>query len=438
MSQVLFEVLILVLLSVANGVFAMSEIAVVSARPARLEQRAQEGQAGADVALELTQSPGPFLSTVQVGITLIGVLSGAFGGTTLGTKLSAVVEGIPSLAPYSQAIGVGIIVLSMTYLSLIIGELAPKRLALSDPERMASAIARPMKRLSWLAAPIVGLLDASTDAVMRLLGRADRDRPPVSEEEIKVLLRRGTEAGTFEREEQEMVERVFRLADRRLGSILTPRPDIVWLDQDGPKEENHRRMIASIHARFPVCEGNLDDVVGIVQAKDLLALALSGEPIELERVMRKPKFVPESMPALEVLEAFKEAKMHIALVMDEYGGLEGLVTTNDILDALVGELPEVGEEVEFEAFQREDGSWLIDGMYPIEEFKETFGLRRMPEEGRAIYETVGGFVMMWLERIPRTGDRFEWQGIQFEVVDMDGLRVDKILVEPRGGAEAEG
>lgn len=334
------------------------------------------------------------------------------------------------MAPYSQALGVGLIVVLMTYLSLIVGELAPKRLALSNPERMAAAIAGPMERLSWLASPIVGLLDASTDAVMRLIGRADQDRPPVSEEEIKVLLRRGTEAGTFEEEEQEVVERVFRLADRRLGSILTPRPDVVWLDQEGSEEENHRRIITSIHARFPVCRGSLDDVVGVVQAKDLLAMALSGDPIELDRVMREPKFVPESMPALEVLEAFKEARMHIALVMDEYGGLEGLVTTNDILDALVGELPEAGEDAEFEAFQREDGTWLIDGMFPIEEFKEVFGLRRMPKEGRAIYETVGGFVMMWLERIPRSGDRFEWRALEIEVVDMDGLRVDKVLVTP--------
>lgn len=430
MGEIVLDVGILLLLAVVNGVFAMAEIAVVSARPARLEQRAQEGSPGASTALELTQSPGTFLSTVQVGITLIGILSGAVGGTTLGTRLAEMIEGVPPLAPYSQAIGVGTIVVLITYLSLIVGELAPKRLALSDPERLAAFISRPMRRLARLVSPIVTLLDASTNAVVRVFRISEEGRPPVSEEEIKVLLRRGTEAGTFEAEEQELIERVFRLADRRLASILTPRPEIVWLDLEGSEAENHQRMIASIHARFPVCRGGLDDVVGVVQAKDLLALALSGEPIELERVMRKAKFVPESMPALEVLEAFKEAKMHIALVMDEYGGLEGLVTTNDILDALVGELPEAGEQMDFEAFQREDGSWLIDGMYPIDDFKDLFNLPSIPGEGRGMFETLGGFVMSMLERIPHTGDRFDWSGLSFEVVDMDGLRVDKVLVEP--------
>lgn len=430
MGELAIDVGILVLLAAANGVFAMAEIAMVSARPARLEQRAQEGNPGASTALELTQSPGSFLSTVQVGITLIGILSGAIGGTTIGTRLARILETVPVLAPYSQALGVGTVVVLVTYLSLIVGELAPKRLALSDPERLAALVSRPMQRLAQLVSPIVLLLDASTNAVVRLLGVSEQGRPPVSEEEIKVLLRRGAEAGTFEQEEQELVERVFRLADRRLGSILTPRPEIVWLDLEGPDEENYQRMIASIHARFPVCRGSLDDVVGVVQSKDLLALALSGEPIALERVMKQAKFVPESMPALEVLEAFKEAKMHIALVMDEYGGLEGLVTTNDILDALVGELPEAGEQLEFEAYQRDDGSWLIDGLYPIEELKELFDLPSLPGEGRGMFETVGGFVMSCLERIPRTGDRFDCAGLSFEVVDMDGLRVDKVLVLP--------
>lgn len=430
MGQALFELSILVLLAIGNGLFAMSEIAVVSARPARLEQRSHEGKPGAEQALQLTQSPGSFLSTVQIGITLIGVLSGAFGGTTLGTKLAAFIETIPILAPYSRAIGVTVIVLFTTYLSLIVGELAPKAIALSNPERIASSIARPMQRLSWLAGPIVDFLDISTQAVLRLLGQQSRERPPVTEDEIKVLLRRGAEAGTFEEEEQELIERVFRLADRRLGSVLTPRPDVVWLDLEAPEEENQQRMITSIHARFPVCRGDLDNVVGVVQAKDLLALCLAGEPLDLERVMREAKFVPESMPALEVLEAFKEAKMHIALVMDEYGGFEGLVTTNDILDALVGELPEAGEEVDFEAVERSDGSWLIDGMLPVEEFQDLFGIKGMPDEDRGIYETIGGFVMMHMERVPRAGDKFEWSEFTFEVLDMDGLRVDKILVTP--------
>ena len=430
MADVLFDLSILILLAVGNGVFAMSEIAVVSARPARLEQRAQEGNEAANQALQLTQSPGSFLSTVQVGITLIGVLSGAFGGTTIGAKLAVFFQDIPLLAPYSQALGVTVIVIFTTYLSLIVGELAPKAIALSNPERIASTIAGPMQRLSWLAGPVVAFLDASTQAVLRILGQQSKERPPVTEDEIKVLLRRGAEAGTFDEEEQELIERVFRLADRRLGSVLTPRPEIVWLDLEGPMEENQQRMITSIHARFPVCRGSLDEVVGIVQAKDLLALCLAGEPLDLDRVMREAKFVPESMPALEVLEAFKEAKMHIALVMDEYGGLEGVVTTNDILDALVGELPEAGEQIDFEAVERDDGSWLVDGMLPVEEFQDKFNIKDMPEQERGIYETVGGFVMMQMEKVPRAGDVFEWLGYRFEVLDMDGLRVDKVLVVP--------
>ncbi|MFP3854812.1 MAG: hemolysin family protein [Anaerolineales bacterium] len=430
MAQVLLELSVLVLLAIGNGVFAMSEIAVVSARPARLEQRAAEGSGAAGTALQLTQSPGPFLSTVQIGITLIGVLSGAFGGTTLGTKLAIFFQTIPVLEPYSRALGVTLIVLFTTYLSLIVGELAPKAIALSNPEKVAARIAPAMQWLATLASPIVAFLDASTKAMLRLLGQESQQRPPVTEDEIKLLLRSGAEAGTFDQEEQVLVERVFRLADRRLGSVLTPRPEVVWLDLEGDDEENHQRMITSIHSRFPVGRGSLDDVVGVVQAKDLLALCLAGEPVDPERVMREAKFVPESMPALEVLEAFKEAKLHMALVMDEYGGLEGIVTTNDILDALVGELPEAGEEVDFEATQREDGSWLIDGMLPIEEFQDLFDIRSMPGESRAIYETVGGFVMMQMERVPRAGDRFEWSGYSFEVMDMDGLRVDKILLVP--------
>jgi putative hemolysin len=430
MGQALIELSILLLLAIGNGLFAMSEIAVVSARPARLEQRAQEGSESAGRALELARSPGSFLSTVQIGITLIGVLSGAFGGTTLGTKLAAFFEGIPLLAPYSRALGVTVIVLITTYLSLIVGELAPKAIALSNPERIASSIAGPMQRLARLGSPIVAFLDASTQAVLRLLGQQSKERPPVTEDEIKVLLRRGAEAGTFDEEEQELVERVFRLADRRLGSVLTPRPEVVWLDLEAEVEENQQRIINSIHSRFPVCQGNLDNVLGVVQAKDLLALCLAGEPFNPERVMRQAKFVPESMPALEVLESFKEARMHIALIMDEYGGFEGLVTTNDILDALVGELPEAGEAADYEAVEREDGSWLIDGMLPVEEFQDLFNIKEMPGEERAIYETLGGFVMMQMERVPHAGDRFEWSGFTFEVVDMDGLRVDKILLVP--------
>lgn len=422
-------ILILLVLAVANGLFAMSEIAVVSARTARLERQADEGNSAAASALQLARSPGPFLSTVQVGITLVGISTGAIGATTLGIQLGRMLETLPILAPYSEAIGVGAIVVLTTYLSLIIGELVPKRLALSDPEAIASAIARPMQGLATLGRPLVAILDASTDAVIRLMGVGERQRPPVTEDEIRVMLRRGLEFGTFEEHEQRVVDRAFQLTDRRVASILTPRPEIVWLDTLAPMQENEKRIIGSVHTRFPVCRGSLDQVIGIVKAKDLLAQTLSGQPMDFAAILHEPKFVPESMPAFDVLEAFEEAGMHFALVMDEYGGLQGLVTTNDILDALVGDLPSPEDE-SFEVRRQEDGSWLVDGLLPVQEFRDIFGVGRFPGEGRALFETVGGFVMNHLERIPKPGDRFEWDDHEFEVVGMDDRRVARIRVVP--------
>lgn len=428
-SEIILGVLLLVLLAIANGAFAMSEIAVVSARTARLEQHAGEGRPGSQAALDLALSPGPFLSTVQIGITLVGILAGAIGATTLGIRLGDMLAGIPFLAPYSQALGMGLIVVMISYLSLIIGELVPKRIALSNPEAVSEAVARPMQILALVTRPIVAILDRSTDAVVRLLGVAGASRPPVTEDEIRVLLRRGLEVGTVQEQERQVIDRAFQLTDRRVGSILTPRPEIVWLDLNAPAGEIQERIISSVHTLFPVCRGGLDDVVGVVMAKDLLAQALKGGAIDLQAVMQPPNFVPETMPAFDVLQAFEEAGMHFALVMDEYGGLEGLVTTNDILDALVGDVPGP-EDQPYEVKQRADGTWLVDGMLPVQEFRDLFNLRRFPGEERALFETVGGFVMNHLERIPRTGDRFEWSGYGFEVVDMDGLRVDKVLITP--------
>lgn len=436
MSLLILNVLILLLLVLANGAFAMAEIAVVSARPIRLEQQAKEGDAGAEAALLLNQSPGRFLSTVQVGITLVGVFSGAFGGTTLAGPIAEALQGVPLLDPYRQAIGLGIVVVSVTYLSLILGELVPKRIALHDPEEVASLVARPMGLLAQLARPVVYFLTWSTDTVFGMLGIRPDEEPEITEEEIKVMMEKGLEEGAFVRQEQAVVERVFQLEERRVGSICTPRTDIMWLDLEDPLEETKQRILSSIHSRFPVAEGGLDRVVGIVQAKDLLALCLSGEPLDLQRVLREPKFVPESMKAFELLEAFKEARMHIALVMDEYGGLEGIVTTNDVLEGLVGDIPVAGEESEA-PFRRADGSWLLEGMLSVEEFKDLFDLREVPGEERALFETLGGFIMSKLGRVPRTGDYFTWRDLHIEVVDMDGLRVDKVLVMPKGSDRGE-
>ncbi|PPS45050.1 hemolysin family protein [Chroococcidiopsis sp. TS-821] len=425
-----FEILIILLLIVANGIFAMSEIAVVSSRKARLQQLANEGNAKARAALKLAESPNNFLSTVQVGITLIGVLTGAFGGATIARNIASYLQQIPILAPYSQAIALAIVVLTITYLSLIIGELVPKRLALHSPERIAANIAMPMRLIAALFSPAVYLLSASTDFVLRILGIGPSTEPLVTEEEIKVLIEQGTEAGTFEVAEQDMVERVFRLGDRPVSALMTPRPEIVWLDLEDSLEANRHKIINGGHSRFPVCQGGLDNVLGIVPVSDLLARCLSNQPLDLTVSLRQPVFVPESTRGLKVLEMFKQTGTHIALVVDEYGVIQGLVTLNDILIEIVGDVPSADDREEPQVVQREDGSWLLDGMLSIDEFFELFAIKEIPTEHRGSYQTLGGFVITHLGRIPTASDYFEWQGMRIEVVDMDGNRVDKVLVAP--------
>jgi putative hemolysin len=415
----------------------MAETAIISARKARLQQRAEAGDEKAMVALSLAVDPADFLSATQIGITLVGVLAGAFGGATIAGELAVFIGRIEPLRPYSQGIAIALVVLAITYLSLIVGELVPKRLALNDPERAASRIAVPMQALTRLTYPLARFLSFSSDLVLRTLGVRPSGEPPVTEEEIQVLLEQGTEAGVFEEAELDMVQSVFRLADRRVGSLMTPRPEIAWLDLEDPAEEIRRRIIASPHSRMPVAEGSLDNVMGIVQAKDLLARSLMGQQLDLRAALVPPMFVPESMLALNALEQFRESGVHIALVIDEFGGVQGLVTLYDILEAIVGDIPAEGEAEEPEVVQREDGSWLLDGGLPVDEFKDIFGITRLPDEERGYYNTLGGFIMTRLGRIPAASDFFEWAGLRFEVVDMDGFRVDKVLVLPVQAA-AEG
>jgi putative hemolysin len=431
MTAVALEIWFIFLLAVANGIFAMSEMAIISARKTRLKQLADDDNAGARAALELARAPGRFLSTVQIGITLVGILAGVLGGATLSEKLAAGLSRIPYVEPYSEAISVGVVVMGITYLSLVIGELLPKRLALGRAERIACVVASPMQTLSRLTAPVVHLLNFSTEALLRVLRVRPAFESPVSEEEIKILIGQATRRGVFAPMEEEMVERVFRLGDRRVSALITPRPEIIWLDVDDSLEEIQRKVAASGHAHYPVARGDLDRVVGLVQAKDLLAQNLCDQTLDLEMVLQPALFVPESIPALAVLERFRETRSQIALVIDEYGGLQGLVTVNDFLQALVGDLPERGEPDEPEAFQRQDGSWLLDGMFQMDEFKELFRLKALPDKGEeGYYQTLGGFVMVRLGQIPSTGDYFDWEGLRFEVVDMDGLRVDKVLIVP--------
>jgi len=428
MSSNGFEIILIIVLILTNGVFAMSEIAMVSARKARLQQRADEGDMGAKAALELAEAPNRFLSTIQIGISLIGVLIGALGGATLAGHLSAVLRQVAFLAPYADAVALILVVLVVTYFSLVLGELIPKRIGLNNPERVAAAVGRPMKTLARLAAPVVHILSLSTELGLRLLGARPSTDPPITQEEIKVLMAQGTQVGVFEEAEQDMVESVFRLGERRVDAIMTPRTEVMWLNQDDPVPDILQTVLESHYSIFPVAQGNLDNVTGILVARELLACQLTNEPLELKTILKPPLFVPESTPALKALELLRTSRNHIALVIDEYGGFQGIVTLYDILEAIVGDMPSAGEPVEPQAVQREDGSWLFDGMLQIDEFKEILGLDNLPDEDRAGYQTLGGFVMTQIGNIPTAGQHFEWEGWRFEVVDMDGRRVDKVLV----------
>ncbi|MGH8000180.1 MAG: hemolysin family protein, partial [Brasilonema sp.] len=403
----------------------------VSSRKVRLQQLANQGDPKARAALKLAEAPNQFLSTVQVGITLIGILTGAFGGATIAEKLAPYLKLVPFLASYSEVIAVVIVVLIITYLSLIIGELVPKRLALNNPERIATAVAIPMRALSALASPAVYLLSASTDLVLRILGIGPSTEPQVTEEEIKILIEQGTEEGTFEEAEQDMVARVFRFGDRPVNSFMTPRPDIVWLDLEDSTEENRRKVIDGGYSRYPVSQGGLDNVLGIIPVTDLLARSFCGEKLDLTVGLRQPVYVPESTRGLKVLELFKQTVTHMALVVDEYGVIQGLVTLNDVMIEIVGDVPSVDGQEDPQIVQREDGSWLLDGMLSIDEFFELFDVEELSHENRRSYQTLGGFVMSHLGRIPSAADHFEWQDMRLEVMDMDGNRVDKVLVMPK-------
>jgi putative hemolysin len=445
------EVLLLLALILVNGVFSGSEMAVASSRKARLQERADRGDAGARAALELSENPNRFLSTVQIGITLVGVLTGAFGGATLAASLSRLLAGVPALAPYRDALSFGLVVAVVTYLSLILGELVPKRLALNSPERTAASVARPMMALSRLAGPVVAVLGASTDAVLRLLGVKRSDEAQVTEEEIKVMIGQGAEAGVFEPGEPDLVDGVLSLGDRQVGELMTPRTRLVALDLDDPVEVNVRKMAQSPHANFPVYRGSIDSLIGLVSVKDVWAAASRGDAAavlapDLEGLARPPLYVPETLRALRLLERFKHrpagsgpggAQPELAVVIGEHGGTEGLITLTDLMEAIVGDLPGAGAAGPEAAVRREDGSWLVDGGLDADELRERLGLETVPDPSREEYHTVGGFVMQRLGSVPAPGDRFDWEGHRFEVMDMDGHRVDKVLVTPLAPPDGE-
>ena len=425
------EILLILLLSLVNGILSMSEIAIVSARKVRLRQRAEAGDEGARAALELAGASGPFLSSVQVGITLVGIFAGAFGGATLAEQLAARLARVPALAPYSQALGLGLVVVGITYLSLILGELVPKQLALNAPEKVAALLARPLRLLLKLSAPAVFVLDGSTRFILRLLGVRPSEDPPITEEELSQLLKQGTRAGVFVEGEQEIVERVLQLGERRVGELMTPRAALVALDLDAPPVESWARIDASVHFFFPVYSGAPDRILGVISVKDLWRRLRMGEKPDLRSLLQEPVYLPENVSALRALQSLRESGRHLALVIDEYGGIEGLVTLNDILEAMIGALPG-GGSAEPMAVRRDDGSWLLDGMLPASSLKETLGLSTGEAADLASFRTLAGFFMGTTGSVPNTGDHFVWGGWRFEVVDMDNRRIDKVLVEWMG------
>ncbi|WP_343701838.1 hemolysin family protein [Chitinophaga sp.] len=420
------EVVIILVLILLNGIFSMAEIALVSARKVRLENAARQGDEKAKAALKLSNNPDTFLSTVQIGITLIGILTGLYSGEQLKEDVRGYISTIPLLAPYSNGIATALLVIVITYLTLVLGELFPKRIGLANPEKIAKALAQPMHLLSRITFPFVWLLSRSTNVLVRISGLKRTSESNVTEEEIKAIISEGTSSGAIEETEQEIIERVFHLGDRNITSLMTHRTDIVWLDVTEEGESYKRKIKASPHSVYPVCEGQIDHIKGILTIKDLYA---AGNLAVLKDVMKKPLFIPDNNTAYQVLEKFKETQIHAAFIVDEYGTFLGMITLNDILEAIVGDMPETGQD-DYNMVKREDGSYLIDAQIPFYDFLSEFDMEDLMAEFEQEFDTLAGFILHHLEHIPQTGEKLEWRNFTFEIVDMDAHRIDKILVTP--------
>ena len=428
---VTYDILIVLALIVLNGFFALAEIAVIGARKARLRELANGGDRRANVALELATHPEHFLSTVQVGITLVGVLAGAFGGATIAKDVAIALRHVPWLAEYANPLAIILVVIAISYLSLIVGELAPKRIALAHAETLACAVAPVMRFLARLTAPGVAVLSFSTRVLVRMLGVRPSTEAPVSEEEVRILIRQGQEAGVFEKAEHELVERVFRLGDRRVSSLMTPRTEIVWVDPSEPIGETMRTMINAGHTYSPGCRGNLEHVLGMTSIKKQLSRMVGMKPPDLLADLEPPLYIPAAATSLKALESLRESGRHQALVVDEYGGVAGVITLNDILEAVIGEMAAARAAVSSEghpAVLRADGSWLMDAWLPITEVEQLLGISAPQDAERGKYDTLAGLILDELGEIPRVAARVVWNGYAFEVVDMDGKRIDKVLV----------
>ena len=430
MNAILLETGVILLLLAANGVFAMTEIAVVSARKVRLRRLAETGDMKAKAALELAESPNRFLATVQVGITLVGVLAGAFGGATIAEEIAKRLQTFSLLAPYGEAIGIGTVVLAITFFSLILGELVPKRIGLNNPERIARLMAAPMNRLAWLASPLVRLLSASTELILRLIRLKKPQDPPETEEEVKVLIQEGVQAGVFDHREPEMVEGVLALDRLPVRDIMTPRAKIIWINQADPHEAIWHKIVVSEHSHYPVYDGSRDKVTGLLSLKAIYANLAAGIRVNVRDLLVPPMFVASSQTAASLLETFKRSGQHLALVTDEAGRIIGLVTPLDVMEAIVGEFPSPAERLKPEAKQRPEGSWLVDGVLPLETLEPVLARVRFPSAERRDYATIGEFAAARLGHTPREGETFDDQGCRFEILDMDGPRVDKLLITP--------
>jgi len=419
------EILIILFLIILNGVFSMSEIALISARKNRLENAAKKGNSNAQVALDLANSPNKFLSTVQIGITLIGILTGIYSGDKITTDVKLFIEGFEILKPYAQSISVAVVVVILTFFSLVLGELLPKRIGLNHPENIAKAVAVPMKIISQVTAPFIWLLTISTDGLLKILNIKPTADGKVTEEEIKAIIKEGTEGGEVQEIEQDILERVFHIGDRKVNSLMTHRKSVVFLPLHSDKSQVRDLMLKELHSIYPVYSDNFDDIVGVVNLKNIFA-HFENENFNLADIMTEPPFIMEQTSAYKALENFKKSGVHYAFVSDEYGIFQGIITLNDILEALVGDASEFYKE-DFQLIEREDGSWLVDGHYSLHDFLTYFELDELISD----YEvtTVSGLIMTELSRIPKQGEKLIWQKFELEVIDMDGVKIDKVMVK---------
>ena len=428
------EIIIILILIILTGYLSMAELAIVSVRKAKMQKYIEEGNKNAEIVLELLKDPNEFLSTVQIGISLIGVLTGAFGGVTLSEPLANAI----SFIPYSQPISVAIVVIITTYLTLVVGEIVPKVIALNDPERISLKVAKSMVILEKVSKPVSFILAKSSSFLLWVLRIENKNDDVVTEEEIELMIKEGREDGTIEQEEEDIIKRVFKLDDQKVESIMTPRNEIIWIDLEDDKDINKVKIIESKRSIFPIASGELDDFIGVVQAKDILSAMFSDDEFDIHKIVKEPLVVSEHLETLELLKEFKENQgyVHMSLVVDEFGSVEGLITLNDLLEGIVGDIPGIDEEDEPQATQRNDGTWLIDGRYPIEKFKELFDFNEtLPDEEEDGYTTLAGFILSLSGKIPNEKDRYECGRFIFEIMDLDGHQIDKILVTDLGPQE---